>query len=137
MLIFRRKNGGFKAEVEFCWELQGSSWSLLDGVCKSLWTLLHPVCVKLFIVHERLKAYSLISYRGCSQKFQNWIFVHLFVAFLPEVYFLKGIWQKSFPYEIQAIFSSILVYENLFNTVVYGASQIHIIMHNMKTKKQN
>ena len=38
-----------------------------------------------------LKAYSWISYRGCSQRFQNWNFVHLFFAFLPEVHFPKGI----------------------------------------------
>ena len=38
-----------------------------------------------------LKAYSLISYRGCSQKFQNWNFLHQFVAFLLEVHFSKGI----------------------------------------------
>ena len=38
-----------------------------------------------------LKAYSLISYRGRSQKFENWNFLHLFVAFLPKVDFPKGI----------------------------------------------
>ena len=38
-----------------------------------------------------LKAYSLISYRGRSQKFQNLNFLHLFVAFLQEGNFPKGI----------------------------------------------
>ena len=38
-----------------------------------------------------LKAYSLISYRGRSQKFQNLNFLHLFVAFLQEGHFPKGI----------------------------------------------
>ena len=39
----------------------------------------------------RLKAYSLISYRGRSQKFQNLNFLHLFVAFLQKIHFPKGI----------------------------------------------
>ena len=34
-----------------------------------------------------LKAYSQISYRGRSQKFQNLNLLHLFVAFLPKVHF--------------------------------------------------
>ena len=38
-----------------------------------------------------LKAYSLISYRGRSQKFQNLNFLHLFVAFLQKIHFPKGI----------------------------------------------
>ena len=38
-----------------------------------------------------LKAYSLISYRERSQKFQNLNFLHLFVAFLQEGHFPKGI----------------------------------------------
>ena len=38
-----------------------------------------------------LKAYSLISYRGRSQKFQNLNFLHLFVAFLQEGHFPKGV----------------------------------------------
>ena len=40
---------------------------------------------------NNLNAYSLISYRGCSQNFKSWICLHLFVVFLPEVHFLKGI----------------------------------------------
>ena len=38
-----------------------------------------------------IKAYSLISYRGGSQKCQNLNFLHLFVAFLQEGHFPKGI----------------------------------------------
>ena len=38
-----------------------------------------------------LKAYSLISFRGRSQKFQNLNFLHLFVAFLQEGHFPKGV----------------------------------------------
>ena len=54
--------------------------------------------------------------------------MYLFVAFLPEVHIPKGISQNTFPYEIRAILAKILVYENLFNTVVYGAGPMHIIM---------
>ena len=43
------------------------------------------------VLKGTLKAYSLISYRGRSQKFENWNFLHLFVAFLPKVHFPKGI----------------------------------------------
>ena len=32
------------------------------------------------LIHSQLKVYSLISYGGCSQKFQNLNFLHLFVA---------------------------------------------------------
>ena len=46
--------------------------------------------LKLIFV-QSLKAYSLISYRGRSQKFQNLNFLHLFVAFLQEGHFPKGI----------------------------------------------
>ena len=41
--------------------------------------------------HLNLKAYSLISYWGRSQKFQNWNLLHLFVAFLRKIHFPKGI----------------------------------------------
>ena len=54
---------------------------------------------------DKLKAYSLISYRGRSQNFQNLNFLHLFVAFLQKGHFPKGIQQKSFPCEIRAIYS--------------------------------
>ena len=33
---------------------------------------------------------------------------------------------------MRAIFTEILVHENLFNTVVYGSNETHIIMHNLK-----
>ena len=38
---------------------------------------------------------------------------------------------ETFPYEIVAILAKILVSENIFNTVVYGALPMHIIMHNL------
>ena len=81
-----------------------------------------------------LKVYSLISYRGCSQKISNFNFWHLFAAYIPEIHFLKGMWQKSFLHEIRAILGKILVSENLFNIVVHGAGQMHLIMHNLWTK---
>ena len=43
------------------------------------------------IIKFHLKAYSLISYRGRSQKIQTLNFLHLFVAFLQEGHFPKGI----------------------------------------------
>ena len=45
---------------------------------------------------ENLKAYSQISYRGHSQKFQNLKFSYLFVALPLETHLPKGIKQKSF-----------------------------------------
>ena len=48
---------------------------LLD---RRVWlTLTHPQATK-----GELKAYSLMLNRGCSQNFQNLIFLHIFVAFL-------------------------------------------------------
>ena len=47
-----------------------------------------------------LKAYSLISYRGHSENFQNLSFLHLRIALLLEAQFPKGIRLKSFQYEI-------------------------------------
>ena len=38
--------------------------------------------IQLMYVSHSLKAYSLISNRGCSQNFQNLNFLHLFIAFL-------------------------------------------------------
>ena len=67
-----------------------------------------------------LKAYSHTPDWGRSQKFKNL-----------KTHFPKGIEQKSFQGQIRAIFPEILVYENLFNTVVYGAIPMHIIMHNL------
>ena len=43
-------------------------------------------------------------FRGHSQKFQNVIFLHLFVALPLETHFSKGIKQKSYQGEITAIF---------------------------------
>ena len=42
-----------------------------------------------------LKKYPQISYRGCSQKCQNYNFLHLFVALLQEAHFLKEIKDTS------------------------------------------
>ena len=51
-----------------------------------------PEWAKAWQVKALLKGiYSLIPYRGCSQKFQNLNFLHLFVAFLQEGHFPKGI----------------------------------------------
>ena len=40
---------------------------------------------------------------------------------------------KSFQYEMRAIFTESLGYETLFNTVVYGNNETHIIVRNSKT----
>ena len=86
---------------------------------------------------EFLKAYFQISNRGCSQKFQNMIFfLPLFIALFLKTHFPKGIEQKSFQGEIRAIFKKILVSENLFNTIVYGAISMYIY-HDFITCKQN
>ena len=74
-----------------------------------------------------------MSNRGHSQNFQNLIFLHIFVALLWEAHFLKGIRLKSFQHEIRAIITENLVHETLFNTVVYGRNETHIIMRNLKT----
>ena len=62
-------------------------------------------------------------------------FLHLFVAFLLEVHFLKGNWQKSFPYEI--IEYKVLCPRINFNAVVYGAVPVRVIMHNLQSKNCN
>ena len=67
-------------------------------------------------------------------------FLHLFVAFLQEVYFPKGIQQKSFPYEVRAILAKILMSENLFITVVYEAVPMQTLLEipfNLGHKKSN
>ena len=38
---------------------------------------------------------------------------------------------------MRAIFTEILVHKNLFNAVVYGSSEAHIIMHNLKTQLES
>ena len=65
-----------------------------------------------------------MSNRGHSQNFSKF---EIFVA-----HFLKGIWLKSFQYEMRAIFTESLIHETLFDTVVYGSNETHIIMHNLK-----
>ena len=47
--------------VEFCRELQESIQILLGGVCESLWTLLHSVCVKILTGYESLSGFSQIN----------------------------------------------------------------------------
>ena len=42
-------------------------------------------------------------------------------------------WLKSFQYEMRALFTESLVHKTLFNTVVYGSNETHIIVHNLKT----
>ena len=81
-----------------------------------------------------LKAYSQISDRGCSQNCQNLNFLHLFLALPLKTHFPKGIGQKSFQGEIRAIFPKIVLSENIFNTVVYGATSMLIIMLNLQNK---
>ena len=76
------------------------------------------------------KTYSLILNRGHSQNIKNSNFLYLFIALL---YFPKGIRLQSFQYEIRAIFTESLVDETLFNKVVNGSNETHIIMHNLKT----
>ena len=71
--------------------------------------------------------------RGLSQNFQNLNFLDTSVALLSEAQFPKGIRLKSFQYEMKAIFTQSLVHETLFNTVVYGSNETHIIMHNLET----
>ena len=58
--------------------------------------------------------------------------MHIPVALLKEVHFPKGIRLKSFQYEMSAVFTESLVHKTLFNTVVYGSNETHIIMHNFK-----
>ena len=69
-----------------------------------------------------------MSNRARSQNFHNLNFLHIFAALLKGAHFPKGIRLKSFQYKMRAIFT-----ENLFNTVVYGSNETHIIMHNLKT----
>ena len=50
-----------------------------------------------------------------------------------EAQFPKGIRLKSFQYEMRAIFAESLGHETLFNTVINGSNETHIIVHNAKT----
>ena len=64
-----------------------------------------------FLLHD-LKSYSQISYRGCSQKFQNLNFLHLFVALLQEAHFSKGI-NRSFRNNLFLLISSDLCHKKM------------------------
>ena len=59
---------------------------------------------------------------GALKIFEIQNFWDLFVAFFQKAHFPKGFPQKPFPYEIIGL-AKILVSENLFNAVVYGAEQ--------------
>ena len=78
------------------------------------------MCSKLIQVINNIsvKAYSQISDRGHSQKFEKLNILHLFIALQLEMHFPKRIEQKLFQGQIRAIFPEILMYEDLFNTVV-------------------
>ena len=52
----------------------------------------------------KLKAYSLISYRGHSLNFVSLNLLHLFVALPLEAHFTRGIGLKPFPYKMRAMF---------------------------------
>ena len=94
--------------------------------------LMDELVRKQRVTCNELKAYSLMLNRGRSQYFQNLNFLHISVALLYEAQFPKGIRLKSFQYEMRAIFTKSLVHETLFNTVVYGSNETHIIMYNLK-----
>ena len=74
--------------------------------------------------------------RGRFQNCQNLNFLHIFVAHFQEAHFPKGIRLKSYT-EMRAIFTESLGHETLFNTVVCGSNETHIIMHNLKTENWN
>ena len=81
-IVLRKQGDGF---LLF---LRNRSWSNTRWFCGKKRKIYKE---NLYITENRLKAYSLISYRGRSQKFQNLNFLHLFVAFLQEGHFTKGI----------------------------------------------
>ena len=76
-----------------------------------------------------LKAYSLMSNRGRSQNFQNLNFLHICIYI-----FRSSPLRSSLP-QRRSIFTESLVHETLFNTVVYGINETHIIKHNLKNVK--
>ena len=80
------------------WKAERFTWIHLHSC---FWPNFWPCSIGLIC---KLKAYSQILYRGHSQKFQNLNFLYPFVALLQKAHFSKGIKQKSFPYEMRAIF---------------------------------
>ena len=80
---------GFYAPAPFMHKFEAQSVQAQSGALFHKMTKIHILLVSHTMKHL-LKAYSLIPYSGCSLKFQN---------------FPKGIQQKSFIYEIRAIFS--------------------------------
>ena len=58
----------------------------------------------------RIKAYSLISYRGHSENVQSLNLLHLFVALSKVTHFPTGIRLISFPYKMRAIFCNLFLY---------------------------
>ena len=96
-----------------------------ENVHRVEWALVHKTTFEVkkwnfnFIIFEKergkvnqltwygernLKAYSQISNRGRSQKFQNLNFLYLFITLPLKTHSPKGIEQKSFQGEIRAIF---------------------------------
>ena len=104
-----------------------------DTMGYSIWNPHTPCGKKGLNVKFQLKAYTLMSNRGRSQNFKNLNFLHIFLALLKEAHFPKGIRLKSFQYEMRAIFTESLICKTLFNAVVYGSTETHIIMQNLKT----
>ena len=110
----------FIQECKIIWEFQ---------ICWGGTSLLRP----LWRSWRYLKAYSLMSNRGRFQKFKNLFFFSYFHSPLLKAQFPKGIRLKSFQYEMRAIFTESLGHETLFNTVVCGSNETHIIVDNSKT----
>ena len=75
-----------------------------------------------------LKAYSLVSNRGRSQNFQN-------LNFFAYIYIFRSSPLRSSLPQRRSIFTESLVHETLFNTVVCGSNETHIIKHNLKNVK--
>ena len=77
-----------------------------------------------------LNAFSLISYRGHFQKFQNWNFLHKSLLLSSQKYISPKEFSRNH------FFMKLDPFQLKF-TVFYGAGPMHIIMHNLQTKNQN
>ena len=86
------------------------------------------------IVNSRIQIFTDAKLRKVSKfaKFALFFFWHIFSQ-IPSKNFPKEIRLKTFQQEIRAILTEILGHENSFNTVVYGSTETHVIMHNLKT----
>ena len=89
--------------------------------------------VSIFSKVQYLKAYSLISYRGSSQKISKLQFFEYICCFpLRSTFPPKEFSRNHFLMKLEPYLAKILVSENLFSTVVYaGAWPMHKIMHNL------